>query len=113
LVRLAVLAIAIVLILLVNWHLTKGYFSAASRRPPFLLFLFYSLGMLFVTLALPFFFLAYLMAWIFHSRPVHPAIILLIFLSWIAPTLGMTLWNSRRYKSPTNQGKQNGVSPHY
>ena len=78
----------------------EGIFAAASRRQPFLLFLLYLLGMLLVTLALPFFCLAYLMAWIFDARPVHPAMILLIYVSWMLPTLAIMLWNSRRYKNP-------------
>jgi len=96
----AILLVAIAVILLVNWWVTRVFFAAASHRQPFLLFLFYLLSTLFVVLVVPFFSLGYLMAWLFASRPVHPAVVLLMFSLWIWPTVGIMLWNSRRHKNP-------------
>jgi hypothetical protein len=103
--KLTVLAGTIVISWVINWQITKVFFSAISRRRSLLLFLLYLLGML-VVVVLTFYSVVIVTVWVSRSLSIHPIVIVLISLLWGVPMLGFTLWNRRYYKNPFGEGKE-------
>jgi len=99
LIKLTVLIAAIVAILVLNWHITKAFFTFRNRRPSHVLILVYGFLAISVALMLPFFAIAYLGMWVFDWLPSHAAGYLTVTaeLVWMVPAFVMVLRNSAKY----------------
>lgn len=99
--KFAILAAAIAIILLVNWHLSRVFFIFRNRRPSNPILLLFGFAMISVTLIAPFIAMSYLSAWVFNPVPGRSTLNLIYFaighLSWMILALVITLRNSAKY----------------